>query len=162
MPSVYLSIGSNIEREENVRSSLKALQSRFGKLALSSVYETEAVGFNGPPFFNLTVRFESDKPVRDIARSLRQIEISHGRTRRTEKFTGRTLDLDILLYGDLILNQGKFQIPRKDIMLYAFVLEPLAEIAPDGIYPITGERFAMMWQNFDKEGINQQIVDFPV
>jgi 2-amino-4-hydroxy-6-hydroxymethyldihydropteridine diphosphokinase len=162
MPSVYLSIGSNVEREENIRSALKALHSRFGKIALSSVYETEAVGFNGPPFFNLTIHFESDKPVRDIAKALRQIETSHGRTRRTGKFTGRTLDLDILLYGDLILNEGKFQIPRKDIMLYAFVLEPLAEIAPDGVYPITGERFAMMWQNFDKEGINQQIVDFPV
>ena len=162
MPSVYLSIGSNIEREKNVRSALKALQSRFGQLTLSSVYETEAVGFDGPHFFNLTIRFESDKPIRDIAKSLRQIEISHGRARRTEKFTGRTLDLDILLYGDLILNEGKFQIPRKDIMLYAFVLEPLAEIAPDGVYPVTGEHFAVMWQNFDKEGINQQIVDFPV
>ncbi len=159
MPGVYLSIGSNIDREKNIPSALKELEDLFGELEVSNVYETAAVGFEGPPFYNLAIIFYSEKPVREIAKILREIEIRHGRTQKSEKFSGRTLDLDILLYGDLILRDDKLQIPRDDILRYAFVLEPLAEIAPDQRHPVTHERFSDLWNNFDKAGLVQKIVE---
>lgn len=158
MPNVYLSIGSNIDREKNISSALRELHERFGELKLSSVYETEAVGFEGPPFYNMTIQFDSDEPVREIANTLREIEIRHGRTRKCVKFSGRTLDLDILLYGDLIIRDSKLQIPRDDIIRYAFVLEPLAEIAPEQRHPVTHESFSELWDKFDKKGFRQKVV----
>jgi 2-amino-4-hydroxy-6-hydroxymethyldihydropteridine diphosphokinase len=159
MPGVYLSIGSNIDRENNISSALREIHALFGDLRLSSVYETDAVGFEGPPFYNLTIRFESDQPVREIAKTLREIEIRHGRTRKCVKFSGRTLDLDILLYGDLVISDAKLQIPRDDILRYAFVLEPLAEIAPGQRHPVTHESFSELWDKFDKTGLRQKIVE---
>ncbi|MGH8558706.1 MAG: 2-amino-4-hydroxy-6-hydroxymethyldihydropteridine diphosphokinase [Methylococcales bacterium] len=161
MPDVYLSIGSNIDREKNISSAIKELHKLFGELRFSSVYETDAVGFEGPPFYNLTILFHSEKPVREIAKMLRDIEIRHGRTHKSAKFSGRTLDLDILLYGDLVLKDDKLQIPRDDIIRYAFVLEPLAEIAPGQRHPVTHERFSELWDQFDKTGLGQKIVDAP-
>jgi 2-amino-4-hydroxy-6-hydroxymethyldihydropteridine diphosphokinase len=161
MPGVYLSVGSNIDRENNISSAVKELEELFGKLEISSVYETAAVGFEGPPFYNLATLFYTEKPVREIAQVLREIEIRHGRTQKCAKFSGRTLDLDILLYGDLILQDDKLQIPRDDIIRYGFVLEPLAEIAPDRRHPVTQERFADLWEKFDKKGLVQKIVEPP-
>ncbi|MCI0654345.1 MAG: 2-amino-4-hydroxy-6-hydroxymethyldihydropteridine diphosphokinase [Methylococcaceae bacterium] len=159
MPGVYLSIGSNIDREKNISSALREIRALFGDLTLSSVYETDAVGFEGPPFYNMTIRFESEKPLREIARTLREIEIRHGRTHKCVKFSGRTLDLDILLYGDLVISDGKLQIPRDDIIRYAFVLEPLAEIAPAQHHPVTHDSFLELWEKFDKAGLRQKIVE---
>jgi 2-amino-4-hydroxy-6-hydroxymethyldihydropteridine diphosphokinase len=161
MPGVYLSIGSNIHREINIPSALNEIHDLFGALKVSSVYETDAVGFEGPPFYNLTVLFHSDEPVLKIAKMLREIEIRHGRTRKSAKFSGRTLDLDILLYGDLVLHDDKIQIPRDDIIRYAFVLEPLAEIAPEQRHPVTRERFSELWDKFDKTGLGQKIIEPP-
>lgn len=158
MPGVYLSIGSNINKEKNIPSALKALSKLFGDLTLSSVYETDAVGFDGPPFYNMTIKFQSDKSVQELAMILREIEIRHGRTRKSAKFSGRSLDLDILLYGDLILKDCKLQIPRDDIIRYAFVLEPLAEIAPDQHHPVTHESYSEMWNKYDKTGLGQKII----
>ena len=158
MPVVYLSIGSNIGREKNIPSALKALNELFGDLTLSSVYETDAVGFDGPPFYNMTIKFQSNEAIQELAKILREIEIRHGRIRKSAKFSGRSLDLDILLYGDLVLNDGKLQIPRDDIIHYAFVLEPLAEIAPDQRHPITHESYLEMWDKFDKTGLGQKII----
>ncbi len=161
MPDIYLSIGSNIDRAKHISSALQDLHELFGELRLSSVYETDAVGFEGPPFYNLTILFHSEKPVREITKMLREIEIRHGRTGRSGKFTNRALDLDILLYGDLVLKDDKLQIPRDDIIRYAFVLEPLAEIAPEQCHPVTHERFSDLWGKFDKTGLGQKIVDAP-
>lgn len=161
MQGVYLSIGSNIEREKNIPSALNELRKLFGDLTLSSVYETDAVGFEGPPFYNMTVEFQSNKPIYALAKTMREIEIRHGRTRKSAKFSGRSLDLDILLYGDLVINDGKIQIPRDDIIHYAFVLEPLAEIAPDQRHPVTHESYSEMWKKFDKTGLGQKIIEPP-
>ena len=161
MPGVYLSIGSNIDREKNIRTALSEIRDLFGDLTLSSVYETDAVGFEGPPFYNLTIYFHSEAPILEIAKMLRAIEIRHGRTRKSAKFSGRTLDLDILLYGDLVFNDKQIQIPRDDIIRYAFVLEPLAEIAPEKRHPVTHESFAVLWDKFDKTGLGQKKIKTP-
>ena len=156
----YISIGSNIEREKNVRSSLVALKKHFGKLVVSSVYESEPIGFTGDVFYNLIVAFESDLEVKAVAKLLRQIELEHGRTRDSQKFSARTLDLDLILYGNLIIHNGRLQIPRDEIERYAFVLEPLAEIAPDLQHPVSGQTYKHLWETFDKKNLKQQQISF--
>lgn len=152
----YISIGSNINKDEHVPASLQALEKTFGKLTVSSVYESEPVGFTGDVFYNLVVGFDSDLEVKVVAKQLRQIELDNGRTRDSRKFAARTLDLDLILYGDLIVNDGRLQIPRDEIEHYAFVLEPLAEIAPDLKHPISRISYAELWQQFDKIDLKQK------
>ena len=158
MPTGYISIGSNIEREKNVRSSLITLEKQWGKLVVSSLYESEAVGFDGHAFYNLIVSFESDLDVKTIAKQLREIELAHGRTKNSQKFSARTLDLDLILYGDLIIQDERLQIPRDEIERYAFVLEPLAEIAANLKHPISKKTYAHLWDEFDKTNLKQHII----
>ena len=161
MAKAFLSIGSNIEREKNFVSAIKALQEHFGRLTLSSVYDTEAVGFEGAPFYNMVIGFESELPVSEIVQILKEIENRHGRQRVSEKFSARALDLDLILYGDLILDQEHLQLPRPELMDYAFMLEPLAEVAPDLRHPVTKKRFANLWERFDKTDLRQKRVAPP-
>ncbi len=158
MPTAYISIGSNIERDKNIPSSLAALAQCFGELTVSSVYESEPVGFTGAAFYNLVVAFESDWEVKAVGKKLRQIELEHGRTREAQKFSARTLDLDLILYGDLVISDGRLQIPRDEIERYAFVLEPLAEIAPNLTHPLNQKSYARLWQEFDKSEQRQHTV----
>jgi len=152
----YISIGSNIDKEIHIPSSLKSLQQLFGQLLVSSVYETEPVGFVGNKFHNLIVKFESELSAKEVAKILRQIELDHGRSRESEKFSSRTLDLDLILYGDQVISDGRLRIPRDEIERYAFVLEPLAEIAATELHPVSRHSYGQLWQNFDKHGLQQQ------
>jgi 2-amino-4-hydroxy-6-hydroxymethyldihydropteridine diphosphokinase len=162
MAEVFLSIGSNIDKEVHIPSALAELERRFGALRVSSVYETAAVGFEGPSFHNLVARLYTNLPVQRVAEILAEIEQQHGRTRECKKFSSRTLDIDLILYGDLVLEEGKLKLPRDEIIRYAFVLEPLAEIAPKGRHPVTGERYADLWSRFDKMGLQQTRIARPV
>ncbi len=155
MPQGFISVGTNIDREENLPSSIFALNKKFGVLTLSSIYESEAVGFSGSPFFNQVIVFHSNLPVKEVAKILKQIEIDHGRTKNSVKFSPRTLDLDLLLYGDLIVTDGRLSIPREEITQYAFVLEPLAEIAPMLNHPVKNQTMLEMWNKFEKLNTHQ-------
>jgi 2-amino-4-hydroxy-6-hydroxymethyldihydropteridine diphosphokinase len=157
----YISIGSNINKDVHVPASLRALEQIFGELTISSIYESESVGFAGDVFYNLVVGFDSDLEVKVVAKQLRQIELDNGRTRDSRKFAARTLDLDLILYGDLIVNDGRLQIPRDEIERYAFVLEPLAEIAPDLKHPISHISYAELWEQFDKSDLKQKRITTP-
>ena len=121
MPEVYVSVGSNIDREANVREGLHLLAERFGALTSSSLYETESVGFNGPNFYNLVVGFETDLALPEVANILSDIEAARGRRRGGSGFDDRTLDLDVVLYGDTVNHESPFDVPRADILEYAFV-----------------------------------------
>ena len=155
MPLIYLSLGSNIDRERNIQAALFDLENAFGTLLVSSIYETAAVGFDGAPFYNLVVGFESSLPIDAIAETLADIENRHGRTRDCKKFASRTLDIDLLLYGDLNFEKGKLKLPRPDLLKYAFMLEPLAEIAPDQRHPTANKTFAELWADYDKTNLQQ-------
>lgn len=151
MARVYVSIGSNIEREANIRGGVADLRERFGELTLSSVYESEAVGFDGDNFYNLVAAFDTGLAVLEVARVLREIEDAHGRTREGPRFSSRTLDIDMLLYDELLLQQGKLELPREEITKNAFVLWPLAEIAPELKHPVLQQTYAELWDAFDKD-----------
>ncbi|MGB0713103.1 MAG: 2-amino-4-hydroxy-6-hydroxymethyldihydropteridine diphosphokinase [Gammaproteobacteria bacterium] len=145
MALVYVSIGSNVDRERHVRAALHELERRFGALNVSPVYETEPVGFQGDAFFNLVVGFQAvDEPDTLIER-FRAIEAANGRLRGGERFAPRSLDIDLLLYDDRVEERGRVRLPRDEIERFAFVLRPLVDIAPDGVHPISGERFESMW-----------------
>jgi 2-amino-4-hydroxy-6-hydroxymethyldihydropteridine diphosphokinase len=158
MPKGYISIGSNIDKDKNILASLQALEHHFGQLTISSIYESEPVGFTGDTFYNLVVGFNSEADVKEVAKQLRQIELDNGRTRDSQKFSARTLDLDLILFDDLIINDGRLQIPRDEIERYAFVLEPLAEIAPTLKHPISHLSYAELWEKFDKTNLKQKRV----
>ena len=160
MPTVYISIGSNIDREKSIHSAITELRLRFGNLILSSVYDTRAVGFNGDDFYNLIAAFESSESPENINHALNGIEEKCGRTPEQKKFNSRTLDLDLTLYGNYISADPKLQIPRKEITQYAFVLEPLAEIAGELKHPVSKLSYKDLWQAFDKSNLAQKVIRF--
>jgi 2-amino-4-hydroxy-6-hydroxymethyldihydropteridine diphosphokinase len=154
MVSCFVSVGSNINKEKNIAQGLTSLYNTFGKLKISPIYETIAIGFEGENFYNLVVRFESDLSVCEIFELLRQLEFKHGRPLNSQKFTSRMLDLDLLLYGELIIEDEIVTLPRADIENYIFVLQPLADIAPDLKHPILQKSYAEMLLAFDSTGNN--------
>jgi len=160
MTTVYLSIGSNIEREKHIQTGVTALKRQFGNISLSSVYESDAVGFDGKPFLNLIAAFETELTPIQVDTTLDQIEKENGRTSEQKKFNPRTLDLDLVLYGDYISQDPNLEIPRGEITRYAFVLEPLAEIAGNLVHPVLNTRYDQLWQDFDKSNIIQKRIDF--
>ena len=145
MVRAWVSIGSNISPQANVRDAVAALRRRFGVLAVSTVFRTEAVGFDGQPFLNLVVGFDTDEPPEQVFDALRAIEDAQGRTRTGAKFGARTLDLDLLLYGDRRTEVRGRPLPHPDILDYPFVLGPLAELVPEQRHPVDGRRYAELW-----------------
>jgi 2-amino-4-hydroxy-6-hydroxymethyldihydropteridine diphosphokinase len=160
MARVYVSIGSNIDRERNIALALQRLEDDYGPMQRSSVYESAAVGFDSPPFYNLVVGFETTESPVQVQAVLHDIESASGRE-RTGKLSARTLDLDLLLYDDLVVHEGRLHLPRDDIERYAFVLYPLAELAPQGRHPVTGNTYAQMWAAFDDTHQLLTRVDWP-
>lgn len=160
MAWVYISLGSNIDREALTRAGVASLRQHYGDVLLSSVYESEAVGFVGESFYNMVIALQTDDDVHLVAQTLRQIEDEHGRDRSGPRFSSRTLDLDLLLYDDLVLEQGKLQIPRDEILDRAFVLWPMAEVAPDLQHPLAKKTYAELWQAFDKTKEKLQPIPF--
>lgn len=139
MASVYISIGSNIEREKNIRLCMEKLRQQFPDIVFSTLYETTAVGFKGDPFYNLAAGFKTDWDIYRLDDYFKQLENEQHRIRtepsKSQKvFKSRTLDIDLLLYDDLILQPEK-DLPRKEILKYPFVLFPLCEIAAAVIHP---------------------------
>jgi 2-amino-4-hydroxy-6-hydroxymethyldihydropteridine diphosphokinase len=158
--TIYISLGSNIDREANTRAGVRALKKHYGELELSSVYESEAVGFEGDAFYNMVIACETDEDVHEVIRQLRAIEDANGRDREGPKFSSRTLDLDLLLYDDLVLDVNGLRLPRDEILHNAFVLWPLAEIAPALIHPIVRRSYNDLWTSFDRAGANLHPIEF--
>ena len=149
MTTVYLGLGSNIEPEENLRLGIARLRDSYGELRLSNAYRNAAVGFEGADFVNLAAGFETGDSPQAIHERIEAIHDLAGRTRSDDPFSSRPLDIDLLLYGDLVSGGPPVRLPRRDVLDYSFVLRPLAEIAPDYVHPETGLTLAEHWRAFD-------------
>lgn len=160
MPRIYISVGSNVDRDRNIRSAHDILSQHFSDIHCSPVYESAAVGFTGEPFLNLVIAADTGMSVDDVDRLLTDIEDKHGRIRSGPKFSPRTLDLDLLLYGNDISTNPAIELPRSEIERYAFVLRPLADIAPQEKHPVTGKSYAQLWSHFDQSSQPMQEVAF--
>jgi len=151
MAKVYVGLGSNIDPEENLRFGIGELGARFGALELSNVYRNAAVGFDGNDFMNLVAGFESKATPAELHGMLMNIHDLAGRRRNESRYAPRTLDIDLLLYDDLVLDDPPVRIPRSDVLKYSFVLGPLAEIAPALRHPGTGKLITEHWAEFDQD-----------
>jgi len=150
MSQVVLSLGSNIDPAFNIRKAVAELRSRYADLQISPVYESEAIGFDGDNFLNLVVVLETDVSLERLATELKQLEDRYGRDRSAPRFSGRTLDIDILSYDDLLGLHAGIELPRPEISEHAFVLQPLADLLPDTLHPGRQISYAQMWQEFDR------------
>lgn len=145
---VYLGLGSNVDAGLHLRGALERLRAAFGSITVSRVCRTPAVGFTGAAFYNLVVGLDTDRDLDELASILRGIEDAEGRARGGEKFAPRTLDIDVLTYGRLV-RADKPVLPRADILEYAFVLGPLADIAPAERHPVLGTSYGALWDAFE-------------
>ena len=151
---VYVGIGSNIEQEKYLRIAAQSLREYFGdncQLQLSPVYKTRAVGFDGDDFFNLAACFYTSLSPFDVEKNLKAIEHENGRQRGQDKFSARTLDIDLLLYDQEIIHSAAINIPRDEIEKYAFVLSPLSDLAPELIHPKTKKTMSEMWHQLKQK-----------
>jgi 2-amino-4-hydroxy-6-hydroxymethyldihydropteridine diphosphokinase len=160
MTHVFLGLGSNLEREKNIRAGLTALKNMFGNLTVSSVYESEAVGFKGSHFYNLVVSVQTTLSLSQLSEALKKIEDDHGRLRTGPKYSPRTLDIDILTYGDFVGEDAGIELPRAEIIENAFVLLPLSEMAPDDFHPKLKKSYAEIWAAYDKKNQALWKIDF--
>jgi 2-amino-4-hydroxy-6-hydroxymethyldihydropteridine diphosphokinase len=160
MPQVFLGVGSNIERERYITAGLDALHAMFHELALSSVYDSAAVGFAGQPFLNLVVAAHTELSLAELAAKLRHIEFEFGRPSNATRFSARHLDIDILTYDDLVGTVDGIQLPRQEILENAFVLCPLAELSPDSLHPQLKRSYRSLWQAYDHASQPLAKVDF--
>ena len=160
---VYVSIGSNIDRVRYITAALDALADNFGALDISSVFESEAVGFDGDSFLNLVVGFNIDLGVGDLSSALKQIEANNGRLKNAPKFCSRTLDIDILTYDDLVGKTEGVLLPRPEILENAFVLWPLAEVAALVEHPEVKKKYVELWGEYKlKAEVNRPQKLWPV
>ena len=148
---VYVSAGSNIESEKNLRLACCELEKLAGSLSRSSVYCTKAIGFHGDDFLNMVISFSTRMTLDRIMAELERIELLSGRRPSASPFSPRTLDLDLLLYGEMVVDSHKISLPRSDITKYAFVLGPLAELAPQLRHPRSGKTMGELWAAFDRK-----------
>ena len=159
MTEIYVGAGSNIEPERHLLAALTGLADVFGLLHLSPVYRNQAVGFDGDDFLNMVIGFDTDRDLDGVRAELERIETENGRTRNTTRFGPRSLDLDLLLFGDWVDEGENPSVPRNEITRYAFVLKPLADLCADRCHPVTGASFGQLWDEFDKAKHPLQVIE---
>jgi len=159
--NVYLSAGSNIAPEQNLKMACQQLESEYGELTLSSVYQNAAVGFAGDDFLNMVIGFSTHEKPELIVNRLESLHKKAHRKRQANPFSSRTLDVDLLLYGDLV-REGEPELPRDDIEKYAFVLGPMAEVAPKLRHPVNGLTMSEIWDDFSADTHAMQKVDIGI
>jgi len=161
VPEVYVALGSNVEPEKHLLRASRELRREFPDTRFSGWYRNAAVGFQGEDFINCVAGFSTELPLADVIRRLHAIEESCGRPRDAPRWAPRTMDIDVLLYGSLICQQPRLQLPRPDLLKRPYMLGPLAELAPGVLHPSTGLSIAQHWERFDREAHPMQRMDPP-
>jgi 2-amino-4-hydroxy-6-hydroxymethyldihydropteridine diphosphokinase len=149
MAAVYVAAGSNIEPLSNLDRAQSELARIFGRLTVSPWYRNAAVGFEGHDFINFVLGFATALTVHDTQAQLREVETLCGRPRNAPKWAARAMDLDILLFGDAVLDEPQLKLPRPDLLVRPYMLGPLADIAPELRHPTDGRSIAQLWAQFD-------------
>jgi len=157
---IFVSLGSNINPKKHLRNGLAELEKHFNSIALSPIYESIAIGFAGDNFLNLVAQYETTLDIHHVLTILTNIEDRNGRTRDKIKFSSRTLDIDLLLYGRLVTTEKKFSLPRAEIYDNAFVLKPLSDIAGSLVDVKTGKTYKQLWHAFDQSSQKLWKIDF--
>jgi len=160
MTDVYVAVGSNVDPLTNLRRALNELSKHYA-LRLSPVYRNRAVGFEGDDFINLVVGFATEDTVEQVIERLHSAEAGCGRPRDAPKWAPRTMDLDLLLYGDIVRNESGIKLPRADLVKRAYMLRPMAELAPQVRHPILDKTMQNIWNEFDRAAHVMTRVDFP-
>ncbi len=149
MPRVFVAAGSNIEPERNLALASRQLRRAWPQVQFSPWYRNCAAGFEGEDFINFAVGFDTQQPVHEVIAKLRAIEELCGRPRAAAKWAPRSMDLDVLLYGDMV--EPELKLPRPDLLKRAYMLGPLADIAPEVMHPTAGATIGQLWERFDRE-----------
>ncbi len=157
MTAVYVAAGSNVEPEKYLSVALRALAATYGPLTLSPAYKNKAVGFEGADFINLVVGFSTEESVAEVRRQLQKIEAACDRPPDAPKWAPRTMDLDILIFGDLVSNEPGLLIPRPDLLKRPYMLKPMADIAPHVMHPTQGKTMRELWENFPGSGDHEMV-----
>ncbi len=160
MARIFVGIGSNIEPEKHIKIAMETLKEDFPDCKFSTVYESEAVGFKGDNFYNLVAEFHSDFSIPEIIKILNTIEQQVGRKRTGVRFSSRSLDLDLLMYDDVICDIP-ITLPREEITENAFVLLPLSELAPDLVHPEQLQTMKQLWKLFNHKSQKLWPVESP-
>lgn len=151
MPDVFVAAGSNVQPESALRTALDALERIYGPLRISPAYRNKAVGFEGDDFINLVVGFTTNDPLTEVRRNLQQVEALCGRPPNAPKWAPRTMDLDILLYGDTVSTEPGLLLPRPDLIKRPYMLKPMADVAPDVMHPTLHRTMQQLWDAFEQK-----------
>lgn len=152
MPEVFVAAGSNIRPREHLRKALGLMRATWPGLRVSRAYANKAVGFEGDDFVNLVVAFHTGESLAAVLEKLHAIEAACGRAREAAKWAPRSMDLDVLLYGDVVGEFPGAVLPRKDLLRRPYMLGPMAEIGPEVVHPTAGRRIGELWAEFDSAG----------
>ncbi len=150
MTLAYVSGGSNLDAEANPIRAAQALKARHPGARFSRCYRNKAVGFEGPDFINFVVELPVAGSPALLKGELECVEAQCGRKRDAPKWAPRAMDLDILLFGDVVQDVPGLVLPRPDLLSWAFMLGPLAELAPQLLHPVAGSTVQALWQKFDQ------------
>jgi 2-amino-4-hydroxy-6-hydroxymethyldihydropteridine diphosphokinase len=147
VPEVFVAAGSNVEPIRNLRIALDVLNGHFAPLQVSRAYQNAAVGFAGDDFVNLVLGFETDLPLQAVMERLHDAEAACGRERHAPKWAPRSMDLDILLFGEMLCDEPGLKLPRPDLLKRPYMLGPAAEIAPTLVHPTAHRTLGDLWQD---------------
>lgn len=156
---VFVAAGSNVDPEKNLARACGEIKHSWPDARFSRAYRNAAVGFEGPDFINLVMGFTTAQPLANVIARLHQIETQCGRPRYAPKWASRTMDLDVLMFNDLVEKTAEYTIPRPDLLKRPYMLGPMAEIAAEVVHPTAGQTIGELWREFDRDGHTMTAVE---